>query len=851
MKRFSVVKISLLGIIGGAFLLLGACAPEVQTTPQEPVVWPLWDPSAAILPSPNDLTRDARSGGLDLPIDDEMSAAQKEFNRYLNALEGYPLASTLRIPMSDKILVPELSGAFFAMDAASGERLDVALSFDEEARVIEAAPTGGAAGGLQPGRKYVFGLRGYEGGLRGAALEPVVADAGFYLVRSRSPIDADSAVIPGDSDEEKLEAAQQLRAIQQTYAPLIEQVTTSRGFTRAELAVLAAFTTSAKSTVLFDPESGEIPVPNQLLIDPETGLVDLPVAADDSAETRDIKAVLSAYDGFSISGALVLKSTHPVDLDAVMNPASVRLFEVRGGGEFDEITDLERGVLDDERTFWIRPRLTLKADADYIYLTTRDLKDTRGESLRAQPVGAMLRSKAALIDEATGASELSVIDAATAQTLEPARKLAAPLLDSLRNDLVLRQDMGAAVPFHTQSAARPLMARRAELYERDVRTDLINVEAGSPTSLGLLLTMPLVKTVVRGELFTLDSLDPHTRRAYPDGHSEERPTSFVLTIPRGVNKGEPIPVVLFGHGLMTSRELTYLIANKLAGAGYAVFSLDLPYHGARAVCLEDSDCKGRATCDAVGACVEPDGGEGEVARIRLAFVDAEFPISTGFAFIDVENLVGTRDHFTQALLDLMQGYRVIKHADWAANSGGYTLDGDDVVYLGMSLGGILGANMAALEPGIQDFVLNVPGGGFLSLIENSDTLTHIFNEALAERDAQQGSDAYFEFSNIIRWLLDPVDPLNIAHHATREPLSYIDPEDGQQKTMRPKRVLLQMAKNDAVVPNIATNILSERMGVPISIYEPSISNHGFLFDPTSFSGRAARNEMVDFFNARE
>lgn len=486
MRPFSVAKRSLLGITGGALLALGACTPDAQMAPQEPAVRALWDPSAAILPSPTDLVRDARTGRLDLPTDDAMSPAQKEFNLYLNALDGYPLASTIKIPMSDKVFASELSGAFFAMDSESGERLDVALSFDEATRVIEAAPSGAAAGGLQPGRNYVFGLRGYEGGLRGAASEPVIADAGFYLVRSRSPLDEHPDVMPGESEGERLEAAQQLRAVQQTYAPLIERFTTSMGFVRAELAVLAAFTTSSGPAVFFDPDNGEIPMPNQLLIDDETGLVDLPIAADDSAETRDIKEVLSAYDGFSISGALVLKSTHPVDLNAVMNPASVRLFEVREGGEFEEITDLERGVLDDERTFWIRPRLTLKADADYIYLTTRDLKDTRGESLRAQPVGALLRSKAALIDEANGASELSVIDAATAQTLEPVRQLAEPLLDSLRNDLVLRHDVGAAVPFHTQSAAEPLMARRAELYERDVRTDLVNVEVDSPADLGLL-----------------------------------------------------------------------------------------------------------------------------------------------------------------------------------------------------------------------------------------------------------------------------------------------------------------------------------------------------------------------------
>src|SRR5690606_35292150 len=136
--------------------------------------------------------------------------------------------------------------------------------------------------------------------------------------------------------------------------------TASQGFGREQLAVLAAFRVSDDPAVIFDPKKGEIPMPNQLLIDPLTGLINLPIAPDDPAEARHIKEVLSTYDGFSISGALVLKSTHPVDPATVMNPASIRLFEKYPDGSFAEVTDLERGVLADGKTFWIRPRLTLE-----------------------------------------------------------------------------------------------------------------------------------------------------------------------------------------------------------------------------------------------------------------------------------------------------------------------------------------------------------------------------------------------------------------------------------------------------------------------------------------------------------
>ena len=57
-----------------------------------------------------------------------------------------------------------------------------------------------------------------------------------------------------------------------------------------------------------------------------------------------------------------------------------------------------------------------------------------------------------------------------------------------------------------------------------------------------------------------------------------------------------------------------------------------------------------------------------------------------------------------------------------------------------------------------------------------------------------------------------------------------------------------MATNDLVVPNINTRLLSERMKHPYQEFSPLLSNHGFLVDPTSFEGGAAREQIVDFFN---
>src|SRR5690606_28197446 len=127
-----------------------------------------------------------------------------------------------------------------------------------------------------------------------------------------------------------------------------------------------------------------------------------------------------------------------------------------------------------------------------------------------------------------------------------------------------------------------------------------------------------------------------------------------------------------------------------------------------------------------------------------------------------DNLFGTRDHFTQAIVDLCQALRVIRGNDLSRVSlshGAIKLDGDDVVYLGMSLGGILGASLSAVEPTLETFVLNVPGADLVRLIEHSSVFEVHLSNLLHDRGFARGSDAYFTFTNTVRWILDPVDPL--------------------------------------------------------------------------------------------
>ena len=359
-------------------------------------------------------------------------------------------------------------------------------------------------------------------------------------------------------------------------------------------------------------------------------------------------------------------------------------------------------------TVWVQPKLALEPGADYVYVVRRELRDVEGRRLEAQPVGALLRMGSPLV--ADGVSQIGSVDDESAGRLEPARQKTDPVLEALQAQGLGREDLALAVPFRTVDAPAYMMGWRAEVYERDVRTDVVDTIVKTPRERGLGLLLPSVETIVTGKLTTLDYLDPATLAMREGGEPVERLVEFTLTIPERVDIGDPIPTVIFGHGLMTSRELLYLIAEPLSQQGWAVISMDLALHGERSVCLRDSNCRDGGTCDEQHACVNPDGTPGQLERIESPWPDGpSYPITSGEPFIILEDIQASRDHFIQASVDLSQLVRVVRGADWRKATGGWTLDGQDVFYLGMSLGGILGSILTVIEPTIETFVLNVPG----------------------------------------------------------------------------------------------------------------------------------------------
>jgi hypothetical protein len=120
---------------------------------------------------------------------------------------------------------------------------------------------------------------------------------------------------------------------------------------------------------------------------------------------------------------------------------------------------------------------------------------------------------------------------------------------------------------------------------------------------------------------TLESpyfLDRQTRAKRTDGGHVVEDVGFALAVPKNPKPG-PMPVVIFGHGLVTERRFVLAVANAMAAKGFATISIDFPFHGARTYCATGgpisvvnpstgevqslNPCKSGTSCNKEGRCV--------------------------------------------------------------------------------------------------------------------------------------------------------------------------------------------------------------------------------------------------------
>ena len=242
---------------------------------------------------------------------------------------------------------------------------------------------------------------------------------------------------------------------------------------------------------------------------------------------------------------------------------------------------------------------------------------------------------------------------------------------------------------------------------------------------------------------------------------------FMMTLPAQSAGPAGAPVVVYGHGLMASKETLLVVAGTNAARGMATIGIDMPNHGARQ---------------------EGQGG---------FLLDILNPASFGrLASMPIQGEVDTVS-LVQAITTHMSDLDLAGSgpAGWMAPDGVADLDTSRLFYEGTSMGGVLGASSVAHLDELQGAYLQVPGSGIADILYHS-VLWPLFS-GLIPQGLGAGDAAALQGLGTL--LLDRSDNTYLLDHL--------------RDAERP--VFLQYGLGDWVVPNVNTERLAALVDLPL------------------------------------
>lgn len=850
-----------------------------------------FDPGATepVVPKPNDMAIDRKTGLIDVDDAVDATAVEKELNAYLRTLDGFPVTSeattTFSAPIDEKTISPTSVRVFDVTNAAGVVELtaNATVSYNAEKRQL------GIKAQWAKAHRYALVLLGGDKGLKGAQGEPVVASAAFEVARVSYPLatctdlnadDCRSAnpAIRGKTiadERDKVVAMEQLRRNLQPALEYLEK----NGQPRETVANAWVFSTGTMPLVGFDPAAKVVPFPNDVLM--KDGLVNLPIETTDDEVTVLNKTQLNKLDGFSTTAGILSeadklygaadaridgKSLSAADFILVELSKPMDLVPVNftcvACGDSGKASGAEPDQLR-----WV-PQTPLRSHVRYAALWTKGAKGMDGQPVKMAPAFVLAKSKLPMV--VNGKSQISSVSDADAEELEKLRLKTQDALTVADARGIPRENVLLAWTFTTQTTAPTLPALRAKPTEWNLPTNMV----GGPTALttlphGSLALVTLqfaggvdfhsaIRAAKEGAFISGNALDqegweldlkdpmnpvrvgtegPFTPATLATPRQEE--LRFWLFLPKTPKSLDgKIPVVIFQHGITGSRVQSALIANAIAKQGYATLAIDLPMHGDRVYCKDDSECRMGATCTAHRC----------PPSASVQDVIAGQP-SSGLRFGSSTNLAATRDQLRQQIIDIAQLLRVLADTtngigaidvdDPATTNVVEKLDGANPRFIGMSLGAITGAIITAAIPEIPAACLNVGGASPSDILAEAsvaflaDRKTALDAYLLAKRGIAVGTQRYEEFFDIARWMMDPADAQNMGAYYIDEALT----DTLTQKPYPKKRILISWVKNDPWVPNNATQAqiralqsTSQPSYFSQHLYEgSSTGNHGFMF----------------------
>lgn len=598
-----------------------------------------------------------------------------------------------------------------------------------------------------------------------------------------------------------------------------------------------------------------IPFPNNILFlengaPPADGTLNIPVV--DPTNLADPAVGMNALDGFSTGAPISTGFTGA--LNAASFPTSVRVYEVSLTG--GAVTSVEReltygvefvaalsSVDTTNSTLVIVPLQPLKPKQAYMPVITTTLKSADGGAVGPSSSYAITHGLTPL--HTNGISNTPLLTDEQAQQLEPLRQATVAAESALNAfDGTKSTDIVISWNFTTQSTTDVLAIVREQVRAL-IANASVNPVSPMATPLGAgdvyFGTLDVPYFLERSDTSTSPSNDPtalfscwegagagglgncaagpHVTQYNPVPTLKSTETiPLIVTVPdptvvtNCVKPAGGWPVVIFQHGITRNRGHVLAVSDSLAQACMAAVAIDIPMHG-----VAGTETDGTAPLRIPGLerhfdldLLTQDANGNTIDTVPDGVID-----SSGSHFVNLTNLLNTRDNLRQAVSDLFALTFAIEEGQ--VTDGATSFDASKIYYYGFSLGGIAGTVFTAMEPNVRDEVLVFTGTSAVKILDGSFNFGPALHAGLAANGVVKGTPEYEQFMAAAQTIVDSGDSVNFATAAAQG-----------RGTLFMELVGGNSSPSDLTVPNVVpdANDTTGTVPAPLAGTEPQLALMG-------------------------
>ncbi len=570
----------------------------------------------------------------------------------------------------------------------------------------------------------------------------------------------------------------------------------------------------------FDPAIADVPLPMDIARNPATGFNAI-------SGTGEPYEAINSLQGWSTSGPMIL------NLSSVVDPASVHAGSILVIDTVAQtpvpVTFEFRTLQAGQSTVLVRPVRPLAPARRHMVIVTNRVT-CGGIPITSSKVAGVLKFRGSLVS-AEGASTVGSLTDAQARALEPLRAAWQPVWAAAEQVTgQLRGDIPFAWTFTTQPLFQTLPVLRERVQSQDITPVVTRSFVGPDQVHGFFTSLSpnpppheAVAAVYTG-YFVAPNYLSHPLAGPFQGPATNPTQVGTVNVPFIATVGSTTATgtLIYGHGITRTKGDALVLANGANARGLGVIALDLVLHGDRSL-------------------------------------PGQF---SGTGFVNPANLRMSRDNIRQSVSDLYALSRMVASGNTDFNQDqAPDLSTSNQVFVGHSLGGLVGTPFIATEPRVRLAALNVTGARVPKLLLDSPTFGPGLEKGLQDAGVEPGTMAFEQFMWIAQTVLDDADAFNYAAGL----------EAGALKGQISSRVMVQEMLGDRVIPNTATDDLVRALGVNLvqrtnpaenqvpsgvtAVPGPAVGSgffqyisgqHAFLLDPSQGPTAAAQAQILTY-----